>query len=53
MTTTQEMAQTILGLSADDEATLQSWAELEDEAFQAYASSYLKPLRVCKGCHGG
>jgi hypothetical protein len=51
--TIQEMAQAAIEIGADDTAALERFAELEDAAFEGYASNYAQALVICKGCHGG
>jgi hypothetical protein len=51
----EQMAQTLIASSIEEDTALQSWTEIEDATFSAYASDYIEARigRVCKGCHGG
>jgi hypothetical protein len=53
--TIEEMATALLDLTNADQAALSRAADAELAAFEEYASSYafLRPVFVCKGCHGG
>jgi hypothetical protein len=53
--TIEEMASTLLDMTDTDQAELARAADAELAAFEEYASTYafLRPLFVCKGCHGG
>ena len=55
--TIQEMAQTVLELTAEDQAELALVGEAETATFEEYLSEYqaeaLAVRMVCKGCHGG
>jgi hypothetical protein len=50
--TIPEKAHSAIGLSADDTAALERFAELEDAAFEGYASDYARVLLICAGCYG-
>ena len=50
--TIPEMARTAIELDAEDIAALQRFAELEDAAFEGYASDYTQVLSICAGCYG-
>ena len=49
----QDLAKLALDLRGEDEAALRRWADLEDQAFEAYVSEYNVVSAVCKGCHEG
>jgi hypothetical protein len=53
--TIEEMASALLDITEADEAALSRAASAELAAFEEYASTYalLRPVFVCKGCHGG
>jgi len=51
--TIPEKAEAAIELCAEDIAELERFAELEDAAFEGYASDYAQVLMICKGCHGG
>jgi hypothetical protein len=52
--TIEEMANTVIELTPEDEQALREFAEVETAAFQEYLSDYQAQavLRPCKGCHG-
>ncbi|MFJ4654376.1 hypothetical protein ACIP5Y_24165 [Nocardia sp. NPDC088792] len=48
----EQMAQSLIALTEEDEVSLRSWSAIEDATFAAYASAYVGELAlVCKGCH--
>jgi hypothetical protein len=49
--TIEQLAQEILDLREDDRDALESAAEIEVEAFAAFASEYLAMVRPCTNCH--
>jgi hypothetical protein len=53
--TIEEMASALLEVTEADEASIRRAADVELAAFEEYASAYafLRPVFVCKGCHGG
>ena len=53
--TIEEMASALLDMTDVDQAALSRAADVELAAFEEYASTYafLRPVFVCKGCHGG
>ncbi len=48
-----EMARAAIEIDAEDAAALERFAELEDAAFEGYASDYGQPLQICSGPHAG
>lgn len=48
----QELAQLAIDLRAEDEVALEQWADVENDAFEAYLSDYNTMQRICKCCHG-
>jgi hypothetical protein len=53
--TIEEMATALLDMTDADQAALSRATDAELAAFEEYASTYafLRPVFVCKGCHGG
>lgn len=49
--TVQDLASLALDLRGEDEEALRRWAEVEDQAFEAYVSEYNAVARICKSCH--
>jgi hypothetical protein len=49
--TIEQLAQELLDLRDDDRDALESAAEIESEAFAAFASEYLAVVRPCTNCH--
>jgi hypothetical protein len=49
--TIEQLAQELLDLRHEDLDALSSAAEIENEAFAAFASEYLAVARPCTNCH--
>jgi hypothetical protein len=49
--TIEQLAQELLDLRHEDRDELESAAEVENEAFAAFASEYLALARPCTNCH--
>jgi hypothetical protein len=49
--TVEQLAQELLDLRNEDRDALEGAAEIENEAFAAFASEYLALVAPCTNCH--